>query len=509
MEDQNDAQLLRAYAERRSEPAIGELVRRHVDFVYSAARRIVRDPHLAEDVTQGVFVALANNAGRLVDRAVLSGWLHRAAQNIAAQTVRTIERRRARESRYIETAMNELLSSESEASWEHIAPHLDAAIGELSEPDRDALFLRYFQRKSAREIASTLSISDEAAQKRVQRAVDRLRDIFARRGLTVGASGFVVLLAANAVEAAPVGLAVTISAAAVAGTGLAATATATATKVIAMTTLQKTVVGAALVAAVGTGVYETRQASTYRTQAETLEQQQAPLAEQVRQLQQERDDATNKLVALQEQVERLDRDTAALVKLRAETARLRASNESAPGGTTLPITSPGEKRVEDVSQVTQEGWQLLQTGRLAEAITRFESAVKADPGNSAAWNGLGWARFNSGKPNEAEKAFQRTIEIEPDHAAALNGLGQLYLSQKEYASAESYLLKAGPKAPAAWYGLAKLYLLQNKFDQAEQWAQTIVDAGQADETVRAMLKAAKDKNLNDALRLMIEPQTSK
>src|SRR4030095_7744179 len=186
MEDQDDAQLLRAYAEKRSEAAIGELVRRHVDFVYSAARRIVRDPHLAEDVTQGVFVALAKNSGTLAARPVLSGWLHRAAQNIAAQTVRTIERRRARESRYIETAMNELPSSEPEVSWEHIAPHLDAALGELSEPDRDALFLRYFERKSAREMAHVLGVSDEAAQKRVSRAVERLREFFAKRGITVG-----------------------------------------------------------------------------------------------------------------------------------------------------------------------------------------------------------------------------------------------------------------------------------------------------------------------------------
>src|SRR6185503_16436651 len=126
MNGQTDAQLLHAYAESRSEAAFNELVRRHVDFVYSAARRIVRDPHLAEDVTQGVFVALTKNAGRLAERRVLAGWLHRAAQNIASQTVRTIERRRARESQYMGTAMNELLSSESEISWEHIAPHLDA-----------------------------------------------------------------------------------------------------------------------------------------------------------------------------------------------------------------------------------------------------------------------------------------------------------------------------------------------------------------------------------------------
>ena len=150
--------------------------------------------------------------------------------------------------------------------------------------------------------------------------------------------------------------------------------------------------------------------------------------------------------------------------------------------------------------------RLWQSGRLAEAITMFESVVKLDPKNSAAWNGLGWASFNSGKTAGAEKAFQNVIELEPEHPAALNGLGQLYLSQKKYAEAESYLLKAGPKAPAAWYGLTRLYLLQDRFEEAERWAQTIVDSGQGDETSRAMLKAAKDKKVSDGLRLMIEPR---
>jgi serine/threonine protein kinase len=157
-------------------------------------------------------------------------------------------------------------------------------------------------------------------------------------------------------------------------------------------------------------------------------------------------------------------------------------------------------------RLTQEGWQLWQGGRPAEAIPKFESAINLDAKNSAAWNGLGWASFNSGKAAEAEKAFQKVIELEPNHPAALNGLGQICLSQKKYVEAESYLLKAGPKAPAAWYGLTKLYLIQGKFEQAEKWAQMIVDSGQADEDARAMLKAAKDKKLSDGLRLMIEPQ---
>ena len=284
----SDQQLLRDYTGDRSEAAFAELVRRHIDLVYSAAMRMVCDAHLAEDVTQSAFVALAQNAGRLTDRAVLSGWLHRTAQNIAAQTVRTDVRRRAREQEA--AAMNELLATESDAPWEQIAPHLDAALGELGEGDRDALLLRYFERKSAREMAQTLGISDEAAQKRVNRAVDRLREFIVKRGVTVGASGLVVVLTVNAVQAAPAGLAVTIStSAALAGTTIATTAT----KAIAMTALQKTLITTIIAAAVGTGIYEARQASTMRSQVQGLQQQQAPLTDQLAVLKTENERLSN------------------------------------------------------------------------------------------------------------------------------------------------------------------------------------------------------------------------
>src|SRR6266568_6947142 len=218
MNSLTDQQLLLEYLERRSEAAFAELVRRHVDFVYSAALRMVRDAHLAQDVAQGVFVALAQSAPQLAARPVLSGWLHRTTQNLAANTVRSDVRRRAREQEA--AAMNEL--HEPDAVWEHIAPHLDNALGELSEADRDALLLRYFEGKSAREMAQTLGTSEDAAQKRVSRAVDRLRECLAKRGVTAGASGLVVAISANAVQAAPAGLTVAIStAAALAGTTIA------------------------------------------------------------------------------------------------------------------------------------------------------------------------------------------------------------------------------------------------------------------------------------------------
>jgi RNA polymerase sigma factor (sigma-70 family) len=317
-----DQQLLRDYTGCRSEAAFAELVHRHLDFVYSAALRMVRDAHLAEDVSQGVFVALAQNAEKLTDRPVLSGWLHRTAQNLAAKAVRSDVRRRAREQEA--ATMNELLAPEPDAVWEHIAPQLDDALGELSEPDRDALSLRYFERKSAHEMAQTLGVSDEAAQKRVNRAVDRLREFFAKRGVTVGAGGLGVVISANSVQAAPAGLAATISTAAVlAGTTIVTTATAT--KAIAMTTLQKTLITATIVAAAGTGIYKAHQAATLQSQVQTLQQQQSPLAEQIQQLQRERDDIAKRLASLQIENEQFKsgQNTTELLKLRGEVAQLR------------------------------------------------------------------------------------------------------------------------------------------------------------------------------------------
>src|SRR5438309_10694514 len=110
---------------------------------------------LANRQGQSPRAALAQNARQLTDRPVLSGWLHHTTQNLAANAVRSDVRRRAREQEA--AAMNEL--HEPDAVWEHIAPHLDQALGELSEADRDALLLRYFQGKSAREMAQTLGTS--------------------------------------------------------------------------------------------------------------------------------------------------------------------------------------------------------------------------------------------------------------------------------------------------------------------------------------------------------------
>jgi RNA polymerase sigma factor (sigma-70 family) len=320
---QSDQQLLRQYAEERREAAFEELVRRHIDLVYSAARRMVRDASLAEDVTQGVFLALSRGAGQLAERPILCGWLHRTAQNLAASTIRSNVRRCAREQEA--AAMNELLSAAPEANWEELAPQLDAALGELGEPDRDAVLLRYFQRKTAREMAQSLGTSEEAAQKRVSRAVERLRELLAKRGVTAGAGGLALLLSAHAVEAAPAGLALSVcSSVAVAGAALATATTATAAKVVAMTTLQKLVVATTVAAAIAGAGYEARQAARLRYQVKTLQQAPAP------QLAPAPDAAVSllqgKVAALEAQNSELSR---ALGEAKAEKSRLDAEREQA------------------------------------------------------------------------------------------------------------------------------------------------------------------------------------
>ena len=182
MNDWSDQKLLRAYAGEKSEAAFAELVRRHLDFVYSAALRMIRDSEPARDVTQSVFMALAREASKVANHRTVAGWLHRTARNLASTTVRADVRRRAREQEVV--AMNDNATHGTTALWNEIAPQLDEALENLREPDREALLLRYFQNKNIREVAAVLATSEDAAQKRVNRALERLRSLMARRGVT-------------------------------------------------------------------------------------------------------------------------------------------------------------------------------------------------------------------------------------------------------------------------------------------------------------------------------------
>lgn len=259
--------------------------------------------------------------------------------------------------------------------WLEIAPHLEDALEELSEPDRDAVLLRYFKNHDLRTVGATLGISDDAAQKRVSRAVERLREFFAKRGVTVGTSGLAVVISTNAVQAAPVGLALTISAAAavLTGTTLATTASVTATKAIVMTALQKTIVTATIAVLAGAGIYEARQAAQLREQVQMFQQQQVPLPEQVLQLQRERDDAKRRLAALQNTYENSDRQSE-LLRLRGKVALLSRQYEEVLQHN--PTTTLANKvSLSNETEVQAKELQALES-QLRAADTNFHLASK-------------------------------------------------------------------------------------------------------------------------------------
>jgi hypothetical protein len=214
--------------------------------------------------------------------------------------------------------------------WTRVEPWLDEAMETLGEPDRTAILLRYFEDKSLREVGQALGMSEDAAQKRVSRAVEQLRNFLSKHGVTVGATSLVAAVSANAVQSAPLGLSSTISAAVTLSGAATHTATIGATKTILMTTMQKTLVATALAAAVGTGLYEALEISHLRSRVESFQQQQKALKDQLDQARQERDASATSLTAAQQQNETLRREIADLPKLRNEKARLREdSRESA------------------------------------------------------------------------------------------------------------------------------------------------------------------------------------
>lgn len=213
---EQDSLLLRRYAEHRDQAAFAELVRRHVDAVYSAAlRRLNGDTHLAEDVTQRVFAELARQSARVCDHPALTAWLYTTTRNQAANTVRAEQRRKALEQEAF--TMSELNANEpSNADWDQIAPALDWAMDQLNEKDRVVVLLRYIDRKSFGSIAELLGVSEDAARMRVDRAVEKLRGMLARRGIVSSAAFLSAGLAQQCLTAAPPALAASATAAATA-----------------------------------------------------------------------------------------------------------------------------------------------------------------------------------------------------------------------------------------------------------------------------------------------------
>src|SRR5437867_3291066 len=194
----DDWQLLQNYLERESETAFRTLVNRYVNLVYSVALRYVRDAQLAEEVAQAVFILLARKARGFRQGVVISGWLFRTTRFVATRAVRAEQRRQRREQEAL--AMQQLTTTDE--TWKRIAPVIDEAVESLGESDRNAVLLRFFSEKSHRETAIALGVSEDAAKKRVTRALEKLRSFFAGRGITLSAGLLASVVAAHAAKAA-------------------------------------------------------------------------------------------------------------------------------------------------------------------------------------------------------------------------------------------------------------------------------------------------------------------
>lgn len=240
-----DRELVSTYAREGSEAAFRALVARHVNLVFAAAFRQVGDSGVAEEVTQNVFVALARKAPRLAGHETLAGWLHRTAILEAKARIRAELRRRRREETAAALAT---LHLEGAAAADDLTPLLDEALLNLRETDRLALVLRFLEERSLREVGSVLGVDEDAARKRVSRALDRVTDFFRARGFAIPVAGGAPLLA-QAVKAAPAGLAASASNAGLAAGGAAGGFNLVLLHLMALTKTQTAVVCALLVAA--------------------------------------------------------------------------------------------------------------------------------------------------------------------------------------------------------------------------------------------------------------------
>jgi RNA polymerase sigma factor (sigma-70 family) len=243
-------QLLADYAETDSQEAFHELVKLYIGMVHSAAVRLVNgDIHRAQDITQTVFADLARHAHAVSTEATLGGWLHRRTCHVATSVMRGERRRENRERQAIE--MNALHENPDE-TLAQIAPVLDEAIDELNAYDRNAIMLRFFEHCDLRTIGEALGSNEDAAQKRVARALEKLRVLLVRRGVVLSGTALALALGSGAASAAPAELAAGVSASAIAaahvGKGLSLTS-----KIIIMTKIKVTAIAISAVILAGIG----------------------------------------------------------------------------------------------------------------------------------------------------------------------------------------------------------------------------------------------------------------
>ncbi|HEU5077807.1 MAG TPA: RNA polymerase sigma factor [Opitutaceae bacterium] len=405
---QEDAELLSRYVRTRDEAAFAELVHRHLNQVHAAAlRRVGYDTHLAADVSQRVFIALAQQARWLLHHPTLAGWLHTTTRHQAANAVRAEQRRKARESEAHNMYQKTGTLPIEDIDWKIAGPAMEAALDQLNERDRRAVLMRFAEGKSFAATGSSLELSEDAARMRVDRALHKVRSHLASRGIVSTAALLGSALASQAAVQAPVHLAKAIHQAALNTASVLVPSTATIIQFMTTTKLAANLTAAALIIlATGTATLETRAALRSKASLESLTAETSELTESLAQL-----DATarTKAAELAEQKrnaaahesEKLDRETAA--KIRSASSATAAALDPIQAGKAFLQRHPEAKAA----------FEKFVHGQVAAQYEPLWKALQLSPAEIEEFQRLVARNFSVGMPLGSDRSYA-AFTLNPD-----------------------------------------------------------------------------------------------
>jgi RNA polymerase sigma factor (sigma-70 family) len=427
----DDAELLRRYANDRSEEAFAELVRRHLNLVYAAALRLVGgDAHRAKDVAQSVFTDLARKATALSRHTSLTGWLYTSTRYAAAKAVRAEQRRQKYEREA--QSMNDLLESPaSEPNWDRLRPVLDDVMGELDARDREAVLLRFFEDRQFVDVGAAMRLTEDAARMRVERALERMRVRLERRGLTSTTAALAAILANRAVAAAPSGLEATVKYAALSGAAAGGGAFSF-LAAIGMPKICLVIAGAvALTGAAGIAMYH--EASTGRNFKAAGSGAQKP-----------GDDSgapgrTGNTLVYPVPLNGGNVQAQEAVQPAADGAEANNNPTSAPAGANDILKKLMEQRQlqlradapgpDDAETHYKLGLELARLGRLLEAVSQFGDALKLKPDYAEAHYDMALTLLSLNRVGEAKTQLEMFLRLRPGNEEAQQRLDGIQAAQ--------------------------------------------------------------------------------
>jgi RNA polymerase sigma factor (sigma-70 family) len=343
----DDSALIHEFVANDSQTAFAEIVHRYTDFVYSAALRQVNgDSGLASDVSQTVFLDLGRKARSFRGNVSLPGWLHRATRLAALAALRARERRMAREREAFRA--QEFERMDTNFDWDAARNVIDEALDNLSELERKAILLRFFQKQTFAQLSSALSVTEDAARMRVDRSLEKLRVLLLKNGVTSTGAALSAALTTQSVVSAPTGLSSSIAQAAA-----SAFVQSTSTSILTFMATTKLKTGIAIIVAASAVTIATRE----HQKAKTLESKLAAAESRPPIIAPPAPEKGPSEVELnQVRSEHLE-----LMRLRAEVAALRRNQNAAA---TPVVAAPRLKQDEESSDPVREANKTIALARM-------------------------------------------------------------------------------------------------------------------------------------------------